>query len=189
MSSNNEKTFEESNRIIYVNGIFNEQKAEKVVTKLLQYDCEDPGKDILMFIDSYGGVIDSFIAIHDIMRLLKSPVATVCVGKAMSCGQMLLISGAKGKRFITPNSRVLIHELSGGAVGKLTDMEIDYKEAQRMQKEVIEKLILKYTNITSKKIKDIMQRDTFFNAKESLELGLVDAVINNSNTLYKRLSM
>ena len=111
----------DKNRLIYMSGEFNERKAEHIVSKLLFFECVNPVKDILLIIDSYGGIVDSFVSIHDTINLLRCNVATCCIGKAMSCGQLLLISGAKGKRFITPNSRVMIHEFTAGSYGKLTD--------------------------------------------------------------------
>lgn len=179
----------EGNRIIYMSGAFNEQKAEQIVTKLLHYECIDPSRDILMFIDSYGGYVDSFVTIHDTMRLLRCDVATVCVGKAMSCGQMLLMSGTKGKRFITPNSRVLVHEISSFSGGRLTDLEIDVNETKRMQKEIFEKYITKYTKITKTQLNGMMKQDNFFNAKESLKLGIVDHIVNKPNDLYKNIKI
>lgn len=179
----------ESNRIIFMNGAFNENKAEQIVTRLLQYECQDPSKDIIMFIDSYGGLVDSFVTIHDVIKLLHCDVATVCVGKAMSCGQMLLMSGTKGKRFITPNSRVLLHEISSWTCGKVTNMEIDIEESRRLQKDVFEKLILKYTKITKKQLDELIGKDAYFDAKRCVELGIVDGIINSPNQLYKNLNI
>jgi len=140
--------FAEANRIIYLTGTIDEPKAEAVITKMLQYESKNSEDDILFYIDSYGGMVDSFVSIHDTIKMLRCNVATICIGKAMSCGQMLLISGTKGKRFITPNSRVLIHQLSFGTEGKLKYIENNVKENQRMNKEVWEKYIVKYTHIT-----------------------------------------
>jgi len=123
MSKSEQVDYFENNRIVYMSGDFDETKAQYMITKLLSFESQDPTKDIIMYIDSYGGYIDSFIAIHDVIKMIRCDVATVCVGKAMSCGQMLLISGAKDKRFITPNSRVLIHELSSGRYGKVHELD------------------------------------------------------------------
>jgi len=191
MSNSTQKEIDclEENRIIFVNGNFDERKAEQTITKLFQYECQSPTKDILMIIDSYGGYVDSFVAIHDCMKLLRCDIATVCAGKAMSCGQMLLISGKKGKRFITPNSRVLIHEISAGSYGKLTDLTIDVEETKRMQKEIFEKLLLSYTKIKSSQLKDFVGIDTYLNAKRCLELGLVDKIITSANSLYSEINI
>ena len=105
----------DNKRIVYFKGKFTEDATHSVIQKLLEFELKDPLKDIVLYIDSYGGYVDSFLAIHDAIRLCRCDVATVCIGKAMSCGQMLLISGAKGKRFITLNSRVLMHPVSSFA--------------------------------------------------------------------------
>ena len=179
----------DGNRIIYMSGEFNEQKAEMIVSKLLQFEAINPSKDILLIIDSYGGVVDSFVTIHDTIGLLRCNVATCCIGKAMSCGQLLLISGAQGKRFITPNSRVMIHEFTAGNYGKLSDLEISVKENKRLQKEIWENLNIKYTNLTKKKLDEMRGRDTFLNAKECLENGIVDHIITDPKVLYKNINI
>lgn len=179
----------DANRIIYISGEFNEMKAEMVVSKMLTFECANPSKDILLIIDSYGGIVDSFVSIHDTMGLLRCDVATLCIGKAMSCGQLLLVSGAKGKRFITPNSRVMIHEFSAGAYGSLTDLEISVEENKRLQKEIWEKLNIKYTNLTPKKLTEMRGRDTFLNAKECLQHGVVDHVVTSPKVLYKNINV
>lgn len=172
-----------------MSGNFTEQKAEQIVTKLLQFECQDPSKDIIMYIDSYGGIVDSFVTIHDIIKLLHCDVATVCMGKAMSCGQMLLMSGTKGKRFITPNSRVLLHEISSWASGRITEMEVDVDEAKRMQKDIFEKLIVKYTKITKKQLNDYLGKDNYFTAKQCIDLGIVDHIVNTPKSLYGRVKL
>jgi ATP-dependent Clp protease protease subunit len=177
------------NRIIYFSGAFNEEKAHQTISKLLEYECKDPTRDILLFVDSYGGYVDSFVAIHDTIKLLRCDVATCCVGKAMSCGQMLLISGTQGKRFITPNSRVMIHQIASASFGKLRDLEVDIEESKRLQKDVIDKLILKYTKIKPKQLKEIMVDDTFVTAKKALDLGVVDHIVTNPNILYKNINI
>jgi ATP-dependent Clp protease protease subunit len=178
----------EDNRIIYMSGDFNEEKAKNVITNLLTLESKDPTKDILMYIDSYGGYIHSFLAIHDIVKMLRCDVATLAIGKTMSCGQMLLISGAKGKRFITPNSRVLMHEVSSGSFGKLSDMEIDINEAKELKK-IVEDMIVKYTKIKRNELKDLMIRDSYFSAQEALKFGMVDYIINKPKDLYSRINI
>jgi len=185
--SNNDDTFNDKNRLIFLSGSINESKAEDVINKLLLYDASSPKTDILLVVDSYGGYVDSFIAIHDVIKMLTSNVVTICIGKAMSCGQMILISGTKGKRFMTPNSRVMIHEVSGFSGGKLTDIEIDYKETLRLQKQIIEKLILKYTKITQKQLDEFMSADTFLSANECIKYGIVDHIITAPGILYNRI--
>ena len=189
MMHNDQKTVYDGNRIIYLSGEFNEHKAEAVVAKMLQYECINPSKDILLMIDSYGGLVDSFVTIHDTMGLLRCDVATCCIGKAMSCGQLLLVSGTPGKRFITPNSRVMIHEFSSGNYGKLTDIDISVQENKRMQKAVWEKLNLKYTKLTKKKLDEMKGRDTFLTANECVKQGFVDHIITKPGVLYKNIEI
>jgi ATP-dependent Clp protease, protease subunit len=183
-----EKNTLEDNRIIYMSGDFNEEKAKEIVTKLFTLESKDPSKDILMYIDSYGGYVHSFLAIHDVMRMLRCDIATVAIGKTMSCGQMLLISGTKGKRFITPNARVLMHEIASGAFGKLSDMEVDINETRAVSK-ICEDLILKYTKIKKDALKDLMVRDSYFSAQEALKLGMVDHMIHKPKDLYSKINL
>ena len=184
-----QKNVLDGNRIIYLSGDFNEHKAEMVVANMLMFECINPSKDILLIIDSYGGVVDSFVTIHDAMGLLRCDVATCCVGKAMSCGQMLLVSGTRGKRFITPNSRVMIHEFTAGNYGKLSDIEISVKENKRLQKAIWEDLNIKYTKLTRKQLLEMKGRDTFLTAKECLQYGFVDHIVTNPSILYKNLNI
>jgi ATP-dependent Clp protease protease subunit len=178
----------DENRIIFLSGAFNEDKAKEVITRIFTLEAKNPTKDIIMYIDSYGGHVHSFMAIHDIIKISRCNVATVCIGKAMSCGQMLLISGTKGKRFSTPNSRILLHEISNGTWGKLSDMEIDINETKSLQK-IIEDLIIKYTKINKIKIKELMTRDRYFSATECIEMGIIDHIINTPKDLYSRINI
>lgn len=179
----------DDNRIIYMSGEFNELKAEIIVSKMLEFECSDPSRDILLIIDSYGGVVDSFVTIHDTMKLLRCDVATCCIGKAMSCGQLLLISGTKGKRFMTQNSRVMIHEFSAGNYGKISDLDISVRENKRLQKAIWETLNIKYTKLTKKELDNMKGRDTFLSAKECIDYGLIDHIITNSSVLYKNINI
>ena len=183
------KDYVEFNRLIYLTGVIDEKKVENVVGRLLSYECQDPTKDIIMFIDSYGGIVDSFVSIHDAMKMLRCDVATVCIGKAMSCAQMLLISGTKGKRFMTPNSRVMIHEINSGMEGKITNIENDVSEVKRMQKHIVERLILKYTTITKDHLTKIIGKDKYFTANDCLKYGIVDHIMDKPSTLYNRIKL
>jgi len=178
----------DDNRIVYMSGVFDEAQAKDIITKMITLELKDPSKDILMYIDSYGGYVHSFLAIHDVMKMLRCNVATVAIGKTMSCGQMLLISGTKGKRFITQNSRVLMHEISSGTFGKLADMEVDINETKALKK-IVEELILKYTKVKKAELSKYMIRDSFFSADEALRLGMVDHIIYKPQDLYSRISL
>jgi len=171
-----------------MSGIFDENQAKDIITKLITLEMKDPNKDILMYIDSYGGYVHSFLAIHDVIKTLRCDVATFAIGKTMSCGQMLLISGTKGKRFITPNARVLMHEISSGTFGKLADMEVDINETKAL-KIILDNLILKYTKIKKSELQQLMVRDSFFSSQEALKLGIVDHMVNKPQDLYKRINL
>jgi len=180
--------FGEKNRLIYIAGGINEERSADVISKLLSYECASQ-EDIIMFIDSYGGSVDAVVAIHDAMKMIRSDVATVCIGKAMSAGQLLLVSGTKGKRFITPNSRTMFHELAFEASGKLKDIVNRCVESERLQREVIDKLYIKYTNLTVKTLKDIKTTDEYMDAKQSIANGIVDHIIMKPSDLYKKVKM
>lgn len=188
MASDNKNVLD-NNRIVFMNGDFNEDKSKTIMERLLTLEAQEPQKDIVMYIDSYGGYVHSFLAIHDVMKhICRCDIATICTGKAMSCGQMLLIAGTKGKRFATPNSRILMHEVSSGTFGKLSDMEIDINEGKELQK-ILEILILKYTKIKKNEIKDLMKRDSYLSAKEALKYGIVDFIIESPSMLYKNIKV
>ena len=178
----------DDNRIIYMSGEFNEITAKEIITRLITLESKDPTKDILMYIDSYGGHVHSFLAMHDIIKMLRCNVATVAIGKTMSCGQMLLISGTKGKRFITPNARVLMHEISNMTWGKLSDLEVDINETKELRK-ILDDMIVKYTNIKKSDLNQIMMRDSYFSAQESLKFGIVDNIIHKPKDLYDKINL
>ena len=186
MSEEKSKDVETDNRFIFMKGDFNEESAHEIVKKLFDLETKDPFSDITIFIDSYGGYVDSFIAMHDAIRLCRCDVATVCLGKAMSCGQMLLISGKKGKRFITPNSTVLMHPLSMGNYGNIHEIEIEAKEGRRQQ-DMLQNMIRKYTKINKKKLDELMSKDSYIPAKEALELGIVDHIVDSMGDISKHL--
>jgi len=190
ITSNNTVNILNNSRIIYLSGFVDEEKTRNVVSNIIKFEIQEPTKDILFYIDSGGGAVDSFIAIHDIMKMCRCDIATVCVGKGMSSGMMLLMSGKKGKRFITPNSRVLIHPLSQFSLGKDTVKELGIRaeETRRLQS-LFESLIIKYTNITKAQIKKYMTFDSFLDAKECLKMGIVDHIITKSNILYDNINI
>lgn len=181
-----DKKADSDNRFIFMKGHFNEDAAHDIVKQLMEYETKDPFSDITIFIDSYGGYIDSFVAMHDAIQLCRCDVATVCLGKAMSCGQMLLISGAKGKRFITANSRVLMHPMSSFSYGNIHEIENDAKESRRLQN-MLEGMITKYTKIKKTELKELMSKDSYIPAKEALQLGIVDHVVTNMSDISKHL--
>lgn len=179
---------ESQERIIYCDGDFSEFKVNDVIRQLIKFEVNDPTKDILIIINSYGGYVDGFIAMHDAIKMCRCDVATLCLGKSMSCGQMLLISGTKGKRFITENSRTLVHEIWSGSFGKLSELDNNISETRRLQS-VLESLILKYTKINKKKLGELMEKDSYLTAKESLSLGIVDYIVSCPKDIYSRISI
>ncbi len=162
-------------RIIFLGTEINDLVANSIVAQLLFLEADAPEKDIIMYINSPGGVITSGMAIYDTMRYIKPDVQTVCIGQAASMGALLLTAGAKGKRFALPNARIMIHQPLGGAQGQATDIEIQAKEILRM-KELTSKIISETTGKTMKQVKKDTERDNFMTAEEAKEYGLVDRV-------------
>lgn len=176
------------NRIIYITGEINDQVATLVVARMLELNVNDPKGDILLLINSDGGEVNAAMSIHECMtKLIHCDVATVCIGRAHSCGQFLLLSGTKGKRFITENSFTLAHQVSAGTVGKLSEMEGQVAQIKIVE-EILNRIYLERTKITKKQIGTIMSRDTYMNAQETLKWGIVDHIIKKSADLYTRIS-
>ncbi|MDX8335484.1 MULTISPECIES: ATP-dependent Clp endopeptidase proteolytic subunit ClpP [Cetobacterium] len=162
-------------RIIFLGSEIDDQIANAIVAQLLFLEAEDPNKDIIMYINSPGGVITSGMAIYDTMNYIKPDVQTVCIGQAASMGALLLSAGAKGKRYSLENSRIMIHQPLGGAKGQATDIEIQAKEILRM-KDLTSKILSKNTNKSIEEIVSATERDNFMSAEEAKEFGLIDHV-------------
>jgi len=163
-------------RIVMLSGEVNDQVSSVIIAQLLFLEAEDPDKDIFFYINSPGGVITSGMSIYDTMNYIRPDVCTICVGQAASMGSFLLSSGAKGKRYSLPNSRIMIHQPLGGARGQATDIQIQAKEIQRM-KDCLNKLLSEQTGQTLKKIEKDTDRDFFMSAEEAKNYGLVDKVL------------
>lgn len=163
-------------RIIFLGEEVNEHTANLVVAQLLHLAYEDPKKDISLYINSPGGVVYDGLAIVDTMNFIKPDVQTIGIGMQASMGAVLLAAGAKGKRFMLPNSRVMIHQPHGGTQGVMTDMEISLKEGIRT-KELLIDLMTKYTGQKRDKIRNDMERDFWMDAKEAKDYGIIDGVI------------
>jgi ATP-dependent Clp protease protease subunit len=163
-------------RIVFVGTPIDDQVANLVVAQLLHLESSDPEKDISIYINSPGGVVYSGLAIYDTMQFIKPDVQTICFGVAMSMGSLLLAGGAAGKRMALPNSRILIHQPSGGYQGQASDIEIHAKEALELRRHVDE-IYAKHTGQSVERVHDDMDRDRFFTAEQALEYGLVDRVI------------
>ena len=165
-------------RVVFVGGEINDEISNLVVAQLLHLEAEDPEKDIQLYVNSPGGVVYSGLAIYDTMRFIKPDVATTCCGIAMSMGSLILAGGAAGKRFALPNSRILVHQPSGGFQGQSSDIEIHAREtlAQRRR---LEELYAKHTGQSVEQINEDMERDRFFTPEEALEYGLIDHVMTD----------
>jgi ATP-dependent Clp protease, protease subunit len=162
-------------RIIFVTGQVEDHMASLIVAQLLFLESDNPKKDIWMYINSPGGVLTSGMAIHDTMKYIRPKVGTVCVGQAASMGSFLLAAGEPGMRYATTNSRIMIHQPSGGAQGMASDIEIQAKEILRIRRRLND-LYVTYTGKTLEEIETAMDRDTFLEADEAKAFGLVDEV-------------
>ena len=167
-------------RIIFLGSEIDDDVANSIVAQLLLLDSENPEKDIMLYINSPGGVITAGLAIYDTMQLIKADVSTICLGDAASMGAFLLSGGAKGKRLALPNARIMIHQPLGGAKGQATDIEIEAKEILRM-KTMLNELMAEHTGQKVEKIKKDTERDNFMTAQEALEYGLIDRIITRDN--------
>ena len=163
-------------RIIFLGSEIDDDVANSIVAQLLLLDSENSEKDIMLYINSPGGVITAGMAIYDTMKLIKADVSTICLGDAASMGAFLLSGGTKGKRLALPNSRIMIHQPLGGAKGQATDIEIEAKEILRM-KSMLNELLAEHTGQKLETIKKDTERDNFMTAQEALEYGLIDKII------------
>jgi len=163
-------------RIIMLSGEIEDHMASLIVSQLLFLEAEDPEKDIYLYINSPGGVVTAGMSIYDTMNYIRPDVVTICMGQAASMGSFLLSSGEKGKRFALPHARIMIHQPLGGAQGQATDIEIHTREILRMKKE-LNSILAKNTGQTVKKITNDTERDNFMSAKEAVDYGLIDKVL------------
>jgi len=164
-------------RIIFLCGPVNDQVSALIVAQLLFLEAEDPKKDIFFYINSPGGVVTSGLAMYDTMQFIKPDVNTLCIGQACSMGSLLLSAGAVGKRFSLPNSRIMIHQPSGGFQGQATDIEIHAQEILSLKKRLNE-IYVKHTGQKLSVIEKAMERDNFMSASKALEFGLIDQILD-----------
>jgi len=167
-------------RVVFVGGEINDEIANLVVAQLLHLEADDPDKDIQLYINSPGGVVYAGLAIYDTMRFIKPDVATTCCGVAMSMGSLILAGGAQGKRFSLPNSRILIHQPTGGFQGQSTDIQIHAKEALELRRRV-EEIYADHTGKPVEEISEALERDRFFTPEQAHAFGLVDRVMHYRN--------
>ena len=164
-------------RIVFITGGIEDHMASVITAQLLFLESENPKKDIFMYINSPGGVVTSGLAIHDTMQYIRPEISTVCFGQAASMGSFLLAAGQPGKRIALANSRIMIHQPSGGAQGMASDIEIQAKEILRMRAR-LNALYAGYTGKTIEEIEKAMDRDMFLEADEAKAFGLVDEVMD-----------
>ena len=165
-------------RIIFLGQPVDDEIANLIVAQLIHLESEDPDKDISIYINSPGGSVYSGLAIYDAMRFIKPDVATVCYGVAMSMGSLLLTGGAKGKRMALKNSRILIHQPSGGFEGQATDIEIHARESLNVRAKINE-IYARHTQKSEEQVNEDMERDRFFTADQAVEYGLIDGIIES----------
>jgi len=165
-------------RIIFITGQVEDHMASLICAQLLFLESENPDKDIAMYINSPGGVVTSGLSIYDTMQYIRPDVSTVCLGQACSMGSLLLAAGAAGKRYALPNSRIMVHQPSGGAQGQATDIQIQAQEILTLKKRLNEI----YVHHTGQKFDDIeaaLERDRFMQPTEAKEFGLIDEVVDS----------
>lgn len=163
-------------RIIFITGEIEDDMANAICAQLLFLQAQDAEKPINVYINSPGGVVTSGLAIYDTMNYITCPIATYCIGQAASMGAVLLSAGTKGMRYSLPNSRIMIHQPSGGAMGQATEIEISYKEIQRL-KDILNGILAKNTGKKISEIEKYTDRDHFMSADEAKKFGLIDKVI------------
>ncbi len=163
-------------RVIFLVGPVEDHMANLVVAQLLFLESENPDKDIHLYINSPGGAVTAGLSIYDTMQFIKPDVSTMCIGQAASMGAFLLTGGAKGKRFALPNSRMMIHQPSGGAHGQASDIEIQANEILKMRQQLNE-IMAFHTGKSLEEIARDTERDNFMNAQQAVSYGLIDKVI------------
>jgi ATP-dependent Clp protease protease subunit len=164
-------------RIVFVGTPIDDVVANTIIAQLLFLEAEDPSKDAYMYINCPGGVVTAGLAIYDTMQYIKTPVSTICIGQAASLGALLLTAGNKGKRYVLPNARIMIHQPLGGAQGQATDIEIQTREIMRVKK-LLNEVLAKHTGQALTKIEKDTDRDFYMSAEEAVKYGLVDEVIS-----------
>ena len=159
--------------------------ADLIIAQLLFLDAEDPGKDINLYINSPGGLVTAGLAIYDTMQYIKSGVSTTCIGQASSMGALLLSAGKKGKRFVLPHSRIMIHQPMGGFQGQAMDVEIHAREILKMR-ELLNEILAKHTGQPLNRIAQDTERDYFMSGAEAKKYGLIDEVIAHAPEMKEK---
>jgi len=165
-------------RIIFLTGPIDDNVASLVCAQLLFLESENPKKDISFYINSPGGIVWSGLAMYDTMQYISSKIMTICIGQAASASSLLLTAGEKGMRFSLPNSRIMVHQPSGGYQGQVTDIEIQTNEIIKTKKR-LNQIYAKHTGKDFKEVESIMERDKYFSPEEAIKFGLIDKVVEN----------
>jgi ATP-dependent Clp protease protease subunit len=165
-------------RIIFLTGPIDDGIASLVCAQLLFLESENPKKEISFYINSPGGIVWSGLAMYDTMQYISSKIMTICVGQAASAGSLLLTAGEKDMRFSLPNSRIMVHQPSGGYQGQVTDIEIQTNEIIKTKKRLNE-IYSKHTGKDIKEVEQIMERDKYFSPEEAIKFGLIDKIVEN----------
>ena len=164
-------------RIIFVSGPVHDGMSTLIVAQLLFLEAENPKKEISMYINSPGGVVTSGLSIYDTMQYIRPKVSTLCVGQAASMGSLLLAAGEKGMRFSLPNSRIMVHQPSGGFQGQASDIALHAKEILEL-KDRLNKIYVEHTGQSLKKVETALDRDNFMTAEEARDFGLIDEIVD-----------
>jgi ATP-dependent Clp protease protease subunit len=166
-----------ANRIVFLGTAIDDTVANLVIAQLLHLESESPTRDVALYINSPGGDMTGLFAIHDTMRYIAPEVATICVGQAASAAAVLLAAGARGKRYVLPNARVLIHQPHGGAQGQSTDLELQIAEVVELRRRMVE-ILVRSTGQTAERIMTDIDRDYIVRGEQAVDYGLVDHVID-----------
>ncbi|MEM9524304.1 MAG: ATP-dependent Clp protease proteolytic subunit [Pseudomonadota bacterium] len=165
-------------RIVFVSGPVHDEMATVIVAQLLFLEADNPSKEIAMYINSPGGLVTSGLSIYDTMQYIRPKISTVCIGQAASMGSLLLSAGEPGMRFSLPNSRIMVHQPSGGYHGQATDIMIHAQETQKL-KDRLNGIYVKHTGQTMKSVVEALERDNFMDAQAARDWGLIDEIVEN----------
>ena len=165
-------------RIIFLTGPIDDNIASLICAQLLFLESENPKKEISFYINSPGGIVWSGLAMYDTMQYISSKIMTICIGQAASAGSLLLTAGANDMRYSLPNSRIMMHQPSGGYQGQVTDIEIQTKEIIKTKKRLNE-IYAKHSGKDIKEVEEIMERDKYFSPQEAIKFGLIDKIVEN----------
>ncbi len=171
-------------RIIFLSGVIDDDTANVVIAQLLFLESEDPDKDIHLYLNSAGGVVTAGLAIYDTMQYIKPDISTLCMGQAASMAAILLAAGTKGKRYVLPHSRILLHQPLGGFQGQASDIAIHAREILRMREE-LGSILAKHTSQPLERIHEDTDRDFFMNGEQAKEYGIIDEVVAKAEKILK----